>query len=59
MKAKELAELLLKNPDFEVETCLVYYDRHSWSSECKDFIIDGISDIGYSEQIIQLSSKEK
>ena len=57
MKAKELAELLLKNPDFDVrliipETCpkCGFFDYTSYN-------ITGIADIGYSERVIILNEE--
>lgn len=56
MKAKELAQELLKNPDFEVG--LVYikdnptYD-HPYP-EYETLEICGIADVGYSDKVILL-----
>ena len=60
MKAKELAELLLKNPDFDVQC--VFAD----TSECSvdhlypdyHFVsVCGIADIGYSSKVIVLETE--
>ena len=60
MKAKELAELLLKNPDFEVQC--VFCDSSVCSPEhlYPDYItlnISGIADIGYSDKIVVLDTE--
>jgi hypothetical protein len=58
MKAKELAEKLLENPDFEITT--VFRDKlikSEWPVYRK-FNILGIGDIGYSDKIIQLEVEE-
>ena len=57
MKAKELAEELLKNPDFEVR--LDYCDF--FVRDFADLIsltITGIEDIGYSDKVIVLNYEE-
>jgi len=57
MKAKDLAELLLKYPDFEVEG--IFYDdsqctiESSWGTY-HTFNINGIADIGHSSKVIVL-----
>lgn len=60
MKAKELAEQLLKYPDFDVEfsVCTDYptYD-YPWV-DFTTFRVDGIEDIGYSSKIINLDVSE-
>ena len=57
MKAKDLAELLLENPDFEVKGCYVDTSKcdidHLWP-EYNIFTISGIADVGYSEKVIIL-----
>jgi hypothetical protein len=55
MKAKDLAELLLKNPDFDVKGCYVDISKleHSWS-DYHFFDISGIADVGYSDKVIIL-----
>lgn len=57
MKAKELAELLLKNPDFQVKA--MYVDTSQCSvehlyPEYHSLNITGIADIGYSDKVIVL-----
>ena len=61
MKAKELAEKLLENPDFEVRG--IYADTskcNTWNlwPEYHTFIVDGIADIGYSAKEILLDLSE-
>lgn len=55
MKAKELAELLLQHPDFEIEGILS--DTSKCTSDCpfpnySTFAITGIADVGYSDKVI-------
>lgn len=56
MKAKELAEQLLKYPDFYVEfdvcTTIPTYD-HPWP-EYTTFEVNGISEIAHGSQVIVL-----
>lgn len=56
MKAKELAEQLLKNPNFDVqfEICTSYgcYE-HPWP-EYTSFVVKGIEDVAYSNKVIVL-----
>ncbi|MFH2030296.1 MAG: hypothetical protein ABIJ40_06660 [Bacteroidota bacterium] len=54
MKAKDLAELLLENPEFNVEMALFEKDSSDWSATLRRFEINGIADIGYSDKIIIL-----
>lgn len=60
MKAKELAELLLQHPDFEVKG--VFSDNENntekWP-EYKFFDITGIADIGFSDKTIILDYEKK
>lgn len=53
MKAKELAEILLKNPDFEVTT------GFSIDGDWYFFNVIGVSDIGNSDKIIRLEIEEE
>ena len=56
MKAKELAEQLLKYPDFDVQfevcTNITTYD-HPWP-EYTTFRVEGISDIAHSSKVVVL-----
>jgi len=56
MKAKDLAEQLLKYPDFDVEfdvcTNITTYDC-PWP-EYTTFEVSGIADIGHSDKVIVL-----
>ena len=59
MKAKELAELLMKNPDFEVQACFVdtstcTLDSGKLYPEYHTLEVSGIADIGYSDKTITL-----
>lgn len=57
MKAHELAELLLQNPEFEVEGIMLKSDSctidNPWPQYDK-LEIEGIADIGYSDKKIIL-----
>lgn len=57
MKAKDLAELLLEHPDFEVVGCYADTSKcdvnHPWPDYMK-FDISGVADIGYSDKVIVL-----
>lgn len=56
MKAKELAEELLKNPDFEVELIRMIGDTtydHPYP-EYETLKIFGVADVGYSDKVIIL-----
>lgn len=56
MKAKDLAELLLKNPDFDVQC--VFVDTSKCSVVDYHFVnVCGIADIGYSDKVIMLDTE--
>jgi len=59
MKAKKLAELLMKHPDFEVNLVTLREDNEklAWPIYTTYNVI-GIADIGWSSKIIQLDVKE-
>lgn len=60
MKAKDLAELLMKNPDFDVEACFCDVSKVSFDHpyvEYNYFPVEGISDIGYSDKVIILDCR--
>ena len=54
MKAKELAELLLEHPDFDVKGLFVDYFSDSPYPKYHNLTICGIADIGYSDKKIVL-----
>ena len=61
MKAKELAEKLLENPDFEVKG--IYADTskcNTWNlwPQYRTMTVDGVADIGYSDKEILLDLSE-
>ena len=61
MKAKELAEQLLKYPDFDVEFDVVTRRStvaHPWADHVA-FRVCGIEDIGYSSMMITLEVEKK
>ena len=63
MKAKELAEELLKNPDFDVEFTTWVNIANEESEGCHypcliKFNNIGLGDIGYSDKVIQLTGDE-
>lgn len=59
MKARELAELLLKNPDFEVRTTISYHNNTTWGISYASGNIIGIAGIGYSSSVILLDNDIK
>lgn len=54
MKAKELAELLLEHPDFEVKGIFVDYFSSDMWPKYHTLTVCGIADIGYSDKKIIL-----
>jgi len=59
MKAKDLAKLLLENPDFEVVTSITYPDGSDYGLGCLTHKVKGVGDIGYSEKVIQLDVEKE
>ncbi|GEM_PF-5354145 len=62
MKAKELAEELLKYPDFDVELTYMTFKRdgiHIPFPDIYTYKIKGIADIGHSDKIIVLDGEVK
>ncbi len=57
MKAKELAEQLLKNPDFDVVFNTIDNER-SFGFNVRQFRNINITDIGHSDKIIILGGEE-
>lgn len=57
MKAKELAKILLENPDFDVDFSFADYDP-SWFN-LRTFKNIKVDDIGYSDKVIKLGGEEK
>ena len=60
MKAKELAEELLKHPDFDVELTYMTFKRdgiHTPFPDIYNYKIKGIADIGYSDKVIILDGE--
>lgn len=61
MKAKELADELLKHPDFDVEFIYLTFIRDSIHTPCPDmrsYKITGIADIEHSDKIIVLDGEQ-
>lgn len=56
MKAKELAEQLLKHPEFEVHFNILEPDNSEWGASLRTFNI-AVGDIGYSSKIIKLQAE--
>ena len=57
MKAKELADELLKYPDFDVEFIYLTFIRdsiHTPFPDLYEYKITGIADIGHSDKVIIL-----
>ena len=48
MKAKDLAEKLLKHPEFEVKASITYYP------DVSVFNVDDVEDAGYSDRVVML-----
>ena len=59
MKAKALAELLLQNPDFDVQLIVSQACPKCGSFGYTTYDITGIADIGYSSKTIILNEEEK
>lgn len=62
MKAKELAEILMKNPDFEVDALYteIYDDKFGYGAiNYQTFEVVGITDVGYSEKVVTLDLQDK
>lgn len=60
MKAKDLAEELLKYPDFDVEFTYMTFIRDSIHTPFPDiynYTITGICDIGHSDKVIVLDGE--
>ena len=60
MKAKELAEELLKHPDFDVEMVYFTFIRdgiHTPFPDVYSYKITGIADIGHSDKVIILDGE--
>ena len=60
MKAKELSDLLLKHPDFEVRFTFSEEDNSDYGLSVRTFILDERSiDLGYSSKIFSLGGTER
>lgn len=60
MKAKELADELLKHPDFDVELVYLTFIRdgiHTPFPDVYRYKITGIADIGHSDKVIILDGE--
>ena len=61
MKAKELAEELLKYPDFEVELIYMTFHRdsiHTPFPNVYNYKVKGVADIGHSDRVVVLEGEE-
>ena len=58
MKAKELAEQLMQNPDFEVQAMFVDHQEKGWPNY-QTLSVDGIADVGHGSKIIILDVNQK
>lgn len=58
MKAKDLAKLLMKFPDFEVEHVFCERDNSEYGLTVRKFEARGIGDIGHSDKVIQIDFEE-
>jgi len=59
MKAKDLSELLMEYPDFDVELKFSETDSSEYGYFIRVFKITGITDIGYSGKVIVLDGIEE
>lgn len=60
MKAKDLADELLKHPDFDIELSYMTFKRdgiHTPFPDVYNYKITGIADIGYSDKVIILDGE--
>ena len=57
MKAKELAELLLDLPEFEVEFSFMDTNHGNFDLRCFENV--KIDDVGHSDKVIKLGGDEK
>ena len=53
MKAKELAEKLLENPEFEVKAVHLY-PSVGWGLTMDKYSVNGLADVGYSDGVAVL-----
>lgn len=53
MKAKELAEKLLKNPEFEVKASHLH-PSIGWGLTMEKYTVNGLADVGYSDGVVVL-----
>ena len=51
MKAKELAEELLKTPEFDVKAMYLYANSSGDGICVDEFGVNGIADVGYSDSV--------
>lgn len=58
MKAKELAEKLLRYPDFDIRFSFMEKDNSEWGITLRSFEDVDITDIGHSDKLIVLGGKE-
>ena len=58
MKAKELAEQLLKHPDFDLQFNFIESEGTEWGLKLRSFDNIHITDIGHSDKVIILGGKE-
>jgi len=54
MKARELAEQLMRHPDFEVDFSFMEEDGSMWGIALRTFRVNGVGDVGHSEKVIKL-----
>jgi len=60
MKAKDLADELLKHPDFDIELSYMTFKRdgiHTPFPDTYNYKITGVADIGYSDKVIILDGE--
>ena len=59
MKAKDLAQELLKNPDFDIDFSFSFDDGSEWGLVVRRFKNVKVDDIGYNDKMIILGGEEK
>lgn len=61
MKAKELADILLRHPDYDVKVSIVTVDDEATgfaAIDYKNYDVTSLADVGYSDKVIVLDTEE-
>ena len=59
MKAKDLAELLLKYPDFDVRLIIPEACPKCGFFDYTSYNVTGVADVGYGEKVIILNEEKR